>query len=141
MSREIISQSRHVESEKPRNVGPREWNQLFFLAQRRNSRRRMAFRKKDGTRHNSCRGAGPFEKQGNTVVRTFTLHPNAFNVGIHSCQSSGNDKQIAPAREQRYNNVSTSRAVEEERGNAEGERNALGAQTCQSELDKSSDTC
>ena len=46
MSREIISQSRHVESEKPRNVGPREWNQLFFLAQRRNSRRQMAVQKK-----------------------------------------------------------------------------------------------
>lgn len=64
VSREIVSQSRHVESEKPRNVGPREWNQLFFLAQRRNSRRQMTFRKKDETRHNSCRGGDPFRETG-----------------------------------------------------------------------------
>lgn len=122
VSREIISQSRHVESEKPRNVGPHEWNQLFFLAQRRNSRRQMAFRKKDETRHNSCRSADPFEKQGNTVVRTFTLHPNAFNVGIHSCQSTGTisrSRASSRATLQQCADVTCSRGG---RWNAEGER-------------------
>lgn len=38
-SREIISQLRHVESEKPRNIEPCEQEELFFFTRRDNSRR------------------------------------------------------------------------------------------------------
>ena len=78
--------------------------------------------KKDETRHNSCRGAGPFEKQGNTAVRTFTLHPNAFNVGIHSCQSTGTisrSRASSRATLQQCVDVTCSRGW---RWNVEGER-------------------